>query len=485
MRAARLPVGVAAAALILFSRASTGSSIALELEPCHLELLAEEVQCGVHDVYEDREAGHGRRISIRFAVLPALRRAAAPDPLFVLAGGPGQGAQSFAPIATRYFKQVRRTRAIVLVDLRGTGRSHPLDCGSNEDEIERLRSGGDLFLGRQSDCLRQLDADVRHYTHASALADLDEIRQRLGFASINLWGGSWGTRAALFYALRYPDVVRSVVLDGAAPLDLGFPRTVARDAERGLNLLVERCAAEAACRTAFPAARLALDALLERLSAAPPTVSVKHPRTAAAVSLTLTRDIVAEIIRVGLYTTTDAARLLQTIQHATAGDFAPLIAQYVHSATMTTDEMALGATMSVLCSEDMPLVADTDFESEAQGTFVGTGYADAWRSRCVGWPVGPTLTTDHRGISGAAALILSGQTDPVTPPQRGDAMARHFPRHLHLVVPGAAHNASFTGCVPDLIAAFLDHGDATPLDASCIVKASLPSIVLDDAGGRP
>jgi pimeloyl-ACP methyl ester carboxylesterase len=326
---------------------------------------------------------------------------------------------------------------------------------------------------------------VRHYTHASALADLEEIRQRLGFASINLWGGSWGTRAALFYALRYPDVVRSVVLDGAAPLDLGFPRTVAQDAERALNLLVERCAAEAACRTAFPHARPAIDALLERLSVAPPTMSLKHPRTAVPVSLTLTRDTVAEIIRVALYTTTDAARLLPTIQHATAGDFAPLIAQYVHSTTMTTDEMALGATMSVLCSEDMPLVADTDFKSEAQGTFVGTSYADAWRSRCVGWPVGPELTMDHGGTSGAAALILSGETDPITPPQRGDAMARHFPRRLHLVVPGAAHNASFTGCVPDLIAAFLDRGDATPLDTSCIAKVSLPSIVLDDAGGRP
>lgn len=92
---------------------------------------------------------------------------------------------------------------------------------------------------------------------------------------------------------------------------------------------------------------------------------------------------------------------------------------------------------------------------------------------------------DQGGTSGAAALILSGETDPVTPPQRGDAMARHFPRHLHLVVPGAAHNASFTGCVPDLIAAFLDRGDATPLDTSCIAKVSLPSIVLDDAGGRP
>ncbi|HSC28641.1 MAG TPA: alpha/beta fold hydrolase, partial [Vicinamibacterales bacterium] len=187
----------------------------LPLVPCHLESLAEQVLCGVHDVYEDRDAASGRRIPIHVAVLPPLRRSAAPDPLVIMAGGPGQGARSYAGLAARYFRQVRRSRAIVLVDLRGTGASNPLECPGAQDEIVALGRGADLFLGSPRDCASGLDADVRHYTHAAALADLEDVRLRLGFDRVNLWGGSWGTRAALLYALTYPHAVRSLVLDGA------------------------------------------------------------------------------------------------------------------------------------------------------------------------------------------------------------------------------------------------------------------------------
>jgi pimeloyl-ACP methyl ester carboxylesterase len=44
---------------------------------------------------------------------------------------------------------------------------------------------------------------------------------------------------ALLYALRYPKATRSVVLDGAAPLDVEFPRTVSADANPALARLRE------------------------------------------------------------------------------------------------------------------------------------------------------------------------------------------------------------------------------------------------------
>ena len=85
--------------------------------------------------------------------------------------------------------------------------------------------------------------------------------------------------------------------------------------------------------------------------------------------------------------------------------------------------------------------------------------------------------------SRAPALILSGLHDPVTPPSAGEDMARHFPTHQHLVVTGAAHNTSFRGCVPKLIAAFLAADTPTPLDAACLDRSRWPALVLRDAGG--
>ena len=258
-----------------------------------------------------------------------------------------------------------------------------------------------------------------------------------------------------------------------------------------MDLLHHRCAAEPACDAAFPHPARDLEALLARLERAPVTTALKHPRTGADVEVTLTRDSVAEIIRVALYTPEDTARLLPVIRRAVEGDFGPLAAQAVHSASFS-DGMALGAAMAILCSEDVPTANVRNVEAKALrrgsgqglGTFLRSAYADAWRGRCSGWPAGSPIAFTPNAISNAPALILSGLHDPVTPPSSGEAMARHFPNHQHVVVPGAAHNASFTGCAPDLIAEFLQRGFAGPLDTGCLAETPLPPIVLGHAGGR-
>jgi pimeloyl-ACP methyl ester carboxylesterase len=462
----------------------TAGRVTLDLTPCHLAGLAEEVACGVHEVYEDREAGTGRRLGIHVAVLPPLRRSAAPDPLFMMAGGPGQGARRLGAAVDRYFRQIRRTRAVVLVDLRGTGDSAPLDCPGASDELAQI---GDMIEAGETArrCLDAIGVDPHFYTHAHALADLDEIRQRLGYDRINLWGGSWGTRASLLYALRYPDAVRRVVLDGAVPLDMQFPRSAAADAERTLDLLFADCAATPECQAEFGSLRSEYAGLLERLDREPATARIRHPRTGETTTLRVVRDAVAEIVRVSLYTPVDAARLFQVLTHAVRGDFEPLAAQFVRLASVTTDEMAIATTMSVLCSEDLPLVAGVDFDDDARGTSFRATYADVWRRRCEAWPAGPALGVPPHATSPAPALILSGLHDPVTPPRWGDEMARHFPASRHIVVPGAAHNASFTACMPEVIARFLDATPEGPADDACATTASWPAPVVSNLGTRP
>jgi len=456
----------------------------LLLSPCHVARLAEEVLCGAHDVFEDRQARSGRTLSIHVTVMPALGRASAPDPLLIFAGGPGQGARGYAAVVSRFFGRVRRTRDVVLIDLRGTGDSGRLGCPVPADELGQLRSmlDGDDLATR---CLASLDADPRRYTHAAALADVDEIRQRLGYTKVNLWGGSWGTRAALLYALTFPQAVRFVVLDGAVPLDMGFPRSVADDAERAFGLLAATCVADEACTRVFGDVRATLGRLLERLEATPADITLRHPRTGGTETVHLTRDLLAEIVRVSLYTAADAARLPQVLAHLDRGDAGPLVAHATRLASMTTDDMALAATLSVLCSEDVPLSPGIEFAAGWSETFLQSAYADTWRGRCLSWPRGPALTFPDNASSPAPALILSGAHDPVTPPRWGERMRAHFPFSLHIVVPGAAHNTSFSGCVPDLIARFLDTGPDSLGDTSCVDRVRWPPLVVSDAGTAP
>jgi pimeloyl-ACP methyl ester carboxylesterase len=259
--------------------ASTRGSAAstLRLSPCHVDSLTEEIFCGVHEVFEDRDRDSGRRIPLHVAVLPALRPDAEPDPLFLMAGGPGQGARELSPAAARDFRAGRRRRDTVLADLRGTGASAPLACGPSGDEIAALEEPDVARVAR--DCASAIDTAPRFYTHRHSLADLNEVRARLGYARINLWGGSWGTRASLLFALRYPDVTRTVVLDGAAALTMEFPRSASADAQAALDRVLDRCAADVECRKAFPAPRADLERFRQRFHDGTTIITIRHPRT--------------------------------------------------------------------------------------------------------------------------------------------------------------------------------------------------------------
>src|SRR5262245_39285269 len=113
------PAGSSLALASLLTLASTAHRGSVPLETCTLPGIEGDILCGTWPVHS---------IPLFVAVLPAEGKPKAPDPLFVLAGGPGQGASGLAGFVDQAFPEVRRHRDIVLVDLAGTGRSAPLAC---------------------------------------------------------------------------------------------------------------------------------------------------------------------------------------------------------------------------------------------------------------------------------------------------------------------------------------------------------------------
>jgi pimeloyl-ACP methyl ester carboxylesterase len=453
----------------------------IALAPCHIKDFEEEVRCGVLKVPENRASRSGRMIDLHVAVLPALRAESAPDPLFLLAGGPGQGARSYAPYAESAFKEVRRSRDIVLVDVRGTGASNPLDCNLG-DPLE--------FMTRETidptSCLANLKGDPRFYTTDLIVDDLDDVRAALGYERINLWGGSYGTRAGLVYARRHAEHLRSVVLDGAAPFAIRLPLYNAANSQRALERLLADCTAAAECRAAFPRLREELGEVLARLDQAPVRVRLPHPQTGRPTELDLSRSSFASALRGMLYVPTHASLIPYMVHAAAQGDFSPLAALSLETAAWSTETMSLGMTLSVLCAEDVPRITDAEAEREVRGTFLGRSEIDSWRQMCSRWPHGPLpADVDRVRPLQVPALILSGDLDPVTPPRWGEAMKAHFPGALHVIVPGTGHNTSTTGCVPDLMAEFIEKGSAAGIDTRCVQKVRRPSFVIDPSGTAP
>jgi len=216
----------------------------IALEPCRISdidgLVSVEARCGRFSVPEDPDSPEGARIELAVAIVPAVATQAKPDPLFLLAGGPGQGAiEGFTPILGA-FAGIRRERDLVLVDQRGTGASNRLDCPMPEEAL----ASGDVSPAEMRemarDCLAKVHGDPQFYTTSIAVRDLDAVRAALGYAEINVFGGSYGTRVAQHYARRYAEHTRTIILDGIVPPDIVLVPQIAIESQRALERVFDR-----------------------------------------------------------------------------------------------------------------------------------------------------------------------------------------------------------------------------------------------------
>jgi pimeloyl-ACP methyl ester carboxylesterase len=311
------------------------------LKPCQVPNLKEEVFCGTYEVYENRVARKGRKISLNIVLLPALTSNPTPDPLFPIAGGPGQSATAGAANDAQRFAQIRRQRDIVLVDQRGTGKSNPLDCDfRNPNEALRAFVIGDIPVGQVKQCRQKLEktADLRFYTTPIAMDDLDEVRNWLGYEQINVYGGSYGTRAALVYLKRHPKQTRTVTLRAVSSTYEKNPLYNPRDSQLSLDRLFEDCAKDEGCANAFPDLSRNFQTVLEQLAQSPAKVSVKNPQNSQMFEIEITRELFAGTIRRLLYDSGSQRIIPSIIKSALNKDF-----------SQTTAIFDLGCGTGILC----------------------------------------------------------------------------------------------------------------------------------------
>ena len=454
---------------------------ALSLTPCPPADNIEDGLCGTFEVWEDREAETGRRIGLRVVVLPALSGDPLPDPVFFLAGGPGQAATELTEVVGPSFRRVNRDRDLVFVDQRGTGGSNPLTCELAEeapDDALLLDPMAEELLRAQAlaqleQCAAELDADPRLYTTPIAMDDLDEVRAALGYETINLWGGSYGTRAGLVFLRRHPDRVRTAILDGLAPVEMKLPLHMGRDAARALDLLLEDCAADPGCGAAYPDLADQFETLLATLADGPVRHTLSHPKTGRPTEVVVSRTSLASNVRAPLYSPDLASVLPLAISRAAAGDYGPLAAMgqnFAGDASLNT-----GMFLSVICSEDVPSITSAERAEAEQEPFFGASLLDSFEALCSVWPRG-TLPDGYGDpvVSDRPVLLLSGRLDPVTPPRWADTVGRSLTNVRQVTVPGAGHGTMGAGCVPDLMAEFIEEGGADGLDIACVEEIERP-----------
>lgn len=463
--------------------ASTAKS-GLRLQSCRPEGISPPVKCGTYTVWENRDAKAGRTIDLNVLVLEATGPDRQPDPVFLLSGGPGEAATNLA--AELHQDTMRKQRDIVLVDLRGTGRSNGLFCSPPQDApLQQFMPVIDIE--RAKACRKELEkrADLRYYFNEASMDDLDDLRAALGYERINLQGWSAGTISSLVYLRRHGKHVRSVVLLGSAALSTPAPARFAPDAEASLRTVLRDCIAEPACARAFPAIEADYRQAVRRVREQRPVqLTVRDPRNDAAVAVTLDADAFAESLRAMLYDAEQTRRIPLLLHRAAGGDYREFAEFQLKRNVAFGRFIAIGLYYSLTCTEDVARVDRKAVIAEGTGTFLADARARPHFAVCDAWPRGRLSAGFAEEVtSDVPVLIVNGEIDPATPPASARAAASRLSNARVIIVPQGGH--SLTGltdaeCVTGLITRFLDSADQKSLDTSCVKKVRRKPFVLSD-----
>lgn len=466
------------------------SHAAIELSPCELlgsgGYSAVAARCGTLTVPENPADAEGRSIDLFVAVIAAQSSEPPRDAFTFLAGGPGQAATTAFVDLRSAFELIRRKRDIVLVDQRGTGQSAPLECPQEEGLMAATPTEREVLdsLGR---CLAGLDADPRFYTTSVAVDDLERVRKALGYERFDVYGGSYGTRVGLHYLRKYPQSVRTLIIDGVVPADMSLGPDIALVAQQALEKMFARCAAAAECAANFGDIKLVFQELRDALRSEPRTVVLADPVTGVPRDVILNYDRFAIATRLLSYAPESVALLPLLLFEAARNQHpGPLAAQAVMIENSLSEALSFGMHNSVVCAEDVPFYNDENVDRAALGeTYLGSSQLDLLQSICKVWPAG-VIDPDFKApvISDLPVLLLSGSADPITPPAYAERAARTLRNHLHLVGKDMGHILAGVGCVPRLMARYVEEASLENVASTC-VDAIAPMPFFTSFSGPP
>jgi pimeloyl-ACP methyl ester carboxylesterase len=314
-------------------------------------------------------------------------------------------------------------------------------------------------------CARELskNADLTQYSYAHFARDLEHVRKVLGYGPMNLFAGSYGTRAAQVFIRMYPDSVRTTLFHSVVPIDMPIPLPMSKAAQVAMDRVLDDCQAQPACHAAFPNVRNELTEVLRRLGSEMVKVSV--PGEAAQVQLH--RGRVAERLRSMMYRAEGAERIPLVIHQAYRGDYRPIVDDILENAREVPKAASFGLFFSIGCNEDVPFIRESDIVPGTGNTYLGDYRVRQQQSACAKWPRAALPAGYREPIrSSVPVLFVSGDTDPAAPLWFADRAARGFENRAEVVLQNRGHT-EWSDCVGDIYKRFVIAGSVAQLEATC------------------
>lgn len=440
-------------------------------------LPAPEFECGYVTVPERHEVSDGPLIRIPVAVARATGPSPQPDPLFLAQGGPGGDAFEIFPVLLSS-SAIPTQRDVVVFNQRGTRYAEPdLSC------TESFDAAGELLVLSPEEAearsvelleacyarLRDEGIDLSAYNSVQNAADVELIRQALGYDLYNFYGVSYGTLLGFHLLRDQAEHVRSAILDGVVPTDLNFIPRVTENTDRVFTAVIQACQNDPTCAADFPDLEGRFFGLVDALNENPVQVQIKDPESGQLYRAELNGDVLVDVLFQAFYLPDNYAYFPKLVTNLEQGDYTFVEGIWPLFAFDRT--ISEGMYFSVICAED----ADIDLaEANLEGVrpYFSEGieqelayYSDA----CEVWQVERLPeTVDEPVTSDLPVLLLSGEYDPITPPSFADVAAASLTNETNLVQPTGSHGVAFGDpCMDGILVQFLDN-PGSELDTACL-----------------
>ena len=422
--------------------------------------------------HEEPEKGS---IKIPVAIWPDYNAEEATDPLFVSQGGPGGSTLDIYPDMF-YSYSLGGQRDIVFIDQRGTRYAEPsLVCPEQMDYFltsspeERQDDNG--YLQALRSCRERLmteGVDLEAFTTAQIAGDFEFVRKILGYEKYNFYGVSYGTRIGQYLAAYYPDQLRSLILDSVTPIPFDAPNRTFSTYNRVLTEFINNCNEDLLCSEQYPDIILRFNNLLDRLEEKPALIKIRDPNSKDTIVEEIDGEEFYAYVFQSFYMDDNYAALPYIIKQAEQYNFDPYI--FIDEMTTFEEVDSPGLYFSVVCSEHEPFALQVPGEPLIPGAIEWEKQDLEYMEEACGiWNVNPTpQNLETTLISNVPALLLSGNFDPITPPEYAEQVLDSFPLGQHLVDPVGAHGVAFLDyCTIQIFHDYLEN-PAADLDATCL-----------------
>jgi pimeloyl-ACP methyl ester carboxylesterase len=478
---------------------------AFEETTCKFELPnglvdGKEIQCGVLSVPINRSDPESPTTELSIAILAHTSEGETVQPVIYLEGGPGGSALEYLYLTyDSYYKPFTDAGYdIILLDQRGVGFTEPtLDCPTEDklfyDLLDNEIDGqtydeqqmNDLTIEALSECAVDLnqEVDLSNYNTDANAADVDDLRQALGYEKWNLWGVSYGTRLGLEIMRDYPAGIRSVILDSTYPPDVDLYSSQPDNVARVLDVFFNGCVADAVCNETYPELEKLFYETVDRWNQEPVAFMTTDFINSDEYEVVIDGENFIDLLFQFMYSTETIPILPKLITDASQGKFEDL-ALLMSSIISTQDAISDGMHWTFQCTEELAFSTPADMATAAAKYPEFGGLFDQQSIElpfevCAAFDVPQAPADANQPVSSdLPVLVMAGEYDPVTPPAWGEQAASTLSNSFYFEYPGYGHGSSMSeGCPRDMAIAFFADPTQSP-DAACISSMAGPQFVV-------